>query len=311
MASTTWAFFEGRQVPLEEATVRVDTHALHYGTAAFEGVRGNWNEEHGKVYIFRLREHYERLIRGCSILQMQIPYSVDDLCQITVDLLERNGFAEDVYIRPLAYKSEEAVANLKLHTLASDFTLMILPFGAYIEAEGAIKCQTSSWRRPDDSMMPTGVKITGLYTTSILAKTEAVMAGFDEAILLNHDGSVSEGSGENLFLIRDGQIHTPFETANALLGITRDSVITLAKNELGIDVIQRRINRSELYLADEVFLTGTAAHLTPVGRIDNRDIGDGEIGPLTQQLQDVYFECVTGNNPDYMDWCTGVTPGGG
>ena len=311
MASTTWAFFEGRQVPLEEATVRVDTHALHYGTAAFEGVRGNWNPEHGKVYIFRLREHYERLIRGCSILQMEIPYSVDDLCQITVDLLERNGFAEDVYIRPLAYKSEEAVANLKLHTLASDFTLMILPFGAYIEAEGAIKCQTSSWRRPDDSMMPTGVKITGLYTTSILAKTEAVMAGFDEAILLNHDGSVSEGSGENLFLIRDGQIHTPFETANALLGITRDSVITLAKNELGIDVIQRRINRSELYLADEVFLTGTAAHLTPVGRIDNRDIGDGEMGPLTQQLQDTYFECVTGNNPDYMDWCTGVTPGGG
>ncbi len=311
MASTTWAFFEGRQVPLEEATVRVDTHALHYGTAAFEGVRGNWNEEHGKVYIFRLREHYERLIRGCSILQMEIPYSVDDLCQITVDLLERNGFAEDVYIRPLAYKSEEAVANLKLHTLASDFTLMILPFGAYIEAEGAIKCQTSSWRRPDDSMMPTGVKITGLYTTSILAKTEAVMAGFDEAILLNHDGSVSEGSGENLFLIRDGQIHTPFETANALLGITRDSVITLAKNELGIDVIQRRINRSELYLADEVFLTGTAAHLTPVGRIDNRDIGNGEMGPLTQQLQDIYFECVTGNNPDYMDWCTGVTPGGG
>ena len=311
MASTTWAFFEGRQVPLEEATVRVDTHALHYGTAAFEGVRGNWNEKHGKVYIFRLREHYERLIRGCSILQMEIPYSIDDLCEITVDLLERNGFAEDVYIRPLAYKSEEAVANLKLHTLASDFTLMILPFGAYIEAEGAIKCQTSSWRRPDDSMMPTGVKITGLYTTSILAKTEAVMAGFDEAILLNHDGSVSEGSGENLFLIRDGQIHTPFETANALLGITRDSVITLAKNELGIDVIQRRINRSELYLADEVFLTGTAAHLTPVGRIDNRDVGTGEMGPLTQQLQDIYFECVTGNNPDYMDWCTGVTPGGG
>ena len=311
MAPTTWAFFEGRQVPLEEATVRVDTHALHYGTAAFEGIRGNWNEEHGKVYIFRLREHYERLVRGCKILRMDIPYDVDDLCQITVDLLERNGFAEDVYIRPLAYKSEEAVANLKLHTLASDFTLMILPFGAYIEAEGAIKCQTSSWRRPDDSMMPTGVKITGLYTTSILAKTEAVMAGFDEAILLNHDGSVSEGSGENLFLIRDGEIHTPFETANALLGITRDSVITLAKNELGIDIIQRRINRSELYLADEVFLTGTAAHLTPVGRIDNRDIGDGETGPLTQQLQDVYFECVTGNNPDYMDWCTGVTPGGG
>jgi branched-chain amino acid aminotransferase len=311
MAPTTWAFFKGRQVPLEEASVRVDTHALHYGTAAFEGIRGNWNEKHGKVYIFRLREHYERLIRGCRILSMELPYDVDDLCQITVELLERNGFAENVYIRPLAYKSENAVANLKLHTLESDFTLIILPFGDYIETEGAINCQTSSWRRPDDTMMPTGVKITGLYTTSILAKTEAVMAGFDEAILLNHDGSVSEGSGENLFLIRDGEIHTPFETANALLGITRDSVTTLAKNELGIDVVQRRINRSELYLADEVFLTGTAAHLTAVGRIDNRDIGDGGTGPLTQQLQDIYFECVIGNNEDYMNWCTGVTPGGG
>ncbi len=311
MASTTWAFFEGQQVPLEEAKVGVATHALHYGTAAFEGIRGNWNPDHGKVYIFRLREHYERLIRGCKILRMDLPYSVDDLCQITVDLLERNGFAEDVYIRPLAYKSEEAVANLRLHLLESDFTLMIQPFGNYIEAEGAIKCQTSSWRRPDDSMMPTGVKITGLYTTSILAKTEAIMAGFDEAILLNHDGSVSEGSGENLFMVRDGMIQTPYETANALLGITRESVMTLAKKELGLDVVERRINRSELYLADEVFLTGTAAHLTPVGRIDNRDIGDGGIGPLTQQLQDIYFDCVVGNNPDYMHWCTGVTPGGG
>ncbi len=311
MTSTTWVFFRGEQVPLEEAKVGVSTHALHYGTAVFEGIRGNWNPRQGKVFIFRMREHYERLLRGCSIMKIDLPYSADDMCEITVDLMERNGFNQDVYIRPIAYKSEEAVANLKLHTLASDFSLMIQPFGDYIEAEGAIKCQTSSWRRPDDSMMPTGVKITGLYTTSILAKTEAVMGGYDEAILLNHDGSVSEGSGENLFMVSDGTIHTPAETANALLGITRDSIITIAANELGIDVVQRRINRSELYLADEVFLTGTAAHVTPVGRIDNRDIGNGETGPLTAKLQQIYFDCVTGNNEKYIDWCIGVAPGGG
>lgn len=311
MASTTWVFFRGKQVPIEDAKVGVQTNALHYGTAVFEGIRGNWNQKHGAVYIFRMRDHYERLLRGCSIMRIQLPYSVDQLCDITVELMERNGFAEDVYIRPLAYKSEEAVANLRLHLLEDDFTLMIQPFGDYIEADGAIKCQTSSWRRPDDTMMPTGVKITGLYTTSILAKTEAIMAGYNEAILLNHDGSVSEGSGENIFLLSDGVLYTPADTANALLGVTRESVMTLAQKELGIEVVQRRINRSELYLADEVFLTGTAAHITPVGRIDNRDIGNGETGPITAKLQQIYFNCITGNNEDYIHWCTGVVPGGG
>lgn len=304
MSGTHWAFFRGRQVPIDQAKVGVQTHALHYGTAVFEGIRGNWNEEAGKVYIFRLREHYERLDRGCKILQISLPYSVDDMCDITVDLMRKNGFQEDVYIRPIAYKSEEAVANLRLNTLESDWALMIQPFGNYIEVEGAIRCKTSSWRRPDDSMMPTGVKLTGLYTTSILAKTEAVMAGYDEAILLNHDGSVSEGSGENIFVVSGGQIITPYETANALLGITRDSVMTLAREELGIEVQQRRINRSELYLADEVFLTGTAAHVTAVGHIDERPVGDGGVGRLTSELQSVYFESVSGRNERYMDWCT-------
>ena len=306
MSGTHWAFFRGRQIPLGDATVGIQTHALHYGTAVFEGIRGNWNEDAGQVYIFRMREHYERLVRGCKVLQITLPYSVDDMCDITVDLMRKNGFKEDVYIRPIAYKSEEAVANLRLNKLESDFALMIQPFGNYIEAEGAMRCKTSSWRRPDDSMMPTGVKLTGLYTTSILAKTEAVMAGYEEAILLNHDGSVSEGSGENIFLVSDGEIFTPYETANALLGITRDSVMTLAREELGIEVIQRRINRSELYLADEVFLTGTAAHVSAVGEIDNRPIADGVVGPLTSTLQSAYFECVSGRNERYMDWCTPV-----
>lgn len=306
MSGTHWAFFRGRQIPIGDATVGIQTHALHYGTAVFEGIRGNWNEDSGRVFIFRMREHYERLVRGCKILQITLPYSVDDMCDITVDLMRKNGFKEDVYIRPIAYKSEEAVANLRLNKLESDFALMIQPFGNYIEADGAMRCKTSSWRRPDDSMMPTGVKLTGLYTTSILAKTEAVMAGYEEAILLNHDGSVSEGSGENIFLVSDGEIFTPYETANALLGITRDSVMTLAREELGIEVVQRRINRSELYLADEVFLTGTAAHVSAVGEIDNRPIADGVVGPLTSWLQAVYFRCVSGRNERYMDWCTPV-----
>ena len=187
------AFFKGNVVPIEQANVSVMTHALHYGTAVFEGVRGNWNEEHGKMYVFRLREHYERLLRGSSILKIELPYTVEDLIEITRDLVERNGYREDVYIRPLAFKSAQLVANLKLHEVESDFTLMVQPFGAYIENDGAIRCQTSSWRRPEDTMMPTGVKLSGLYTTGILAKTEAVMAGFDEAIVMNHDGKLPPG----------------------------------------------------------------------------------------------------------------------
>ena len=308
MTQQTWAFLGGKQVPEENAMVGVKTHALHYGTAVFEGIRGNWNERLGKVAIFRLKEHYERLLRGCQILRINLPYSVDDLCKITTDLLEKNGFAEDVYIRPLAFKGEQLVANLNLNTVADEFMLIIQPFGNYIDNSRPLKCQTSSWRRPMDSSMPTGVKISGLYTTSILAKTEALAAGFDEAILLNQDGTVSEGSGENLFMIRDGVINTPSETDNCLLGITRDSVIQIAKDELGLDVVQRHIHRSELYLADEVFLTGTAAHLTAVGELDNRNIGTGDKGPITQKLQELYFSIVVGDIERYSGWSTMVTP---
>ncbi len=311
MSPQPYAFLGGKQVPLAEAKVGVMTHALHYGTAVFEGVRGNWSEKHGKMFVFRLREHYERLLRGSNILKIELPYGVEDLIQITTDLVERNGYREDVYIRPLAFKSAQLVANLKLHEVESDFTLIVVPFGAYIENDGAIRCQTSSWRRPDDTMIPTGVKLSGLYTTGILAKTEAVMAGYDEAIVLNHDGTVSEGTGENLFLVRDGVLHTPSETDNCLLGITRECVIELAQKEFGMKVVERRMHRSELYLSDEVFLTGTAAHLTAVGELDNRQIGSGQMGPITRKLQDMYFDIVVGNNPDYMHWLHPITPNGG
>lgn len=297
------AFFRGKIVPLSEAKVSVTTHALHYGTAVFEGIRGNWNEEQGKMFVFRMREHYERLLQGCRIMLLDIPYDVDDLCRITVELLQACGYKEDLYIRPLAYKSEERVANLKLQELASDFTLIAVPFGNYIDSDGAIRCCTSSWRRIDDTVIPPRVKISGHYVNSILAKTEATLGGFDEAIMLTQDGNVSEGSGENLFMVQNGILYTPLVAHNNLAGITRDSAMTLAKQELGLETVEREIRRSELYLADEVFLTGTAAHITPVGELDNRPIGDGGVGPITKSLSDFYVEIIRGNNPKYLDWC--------
>ena len=301
------AFFRGDYVPLKDANVNIMTHALHYGTGVFEGIRGNWNEEIGVVNIFRLREHYERLLRGCRLLMLDIPYTADQLCEITVELVERNAHQQDIYIRPLAYKSAELVANLKLQDLASDFTLITVPFGNYLGSD-TLRCCTSSWRRVDDPMIPARLKISGIYVNSILAKTEATLSGFDEAIILNHDGHVCEGSGENIFVIADGKMITPSLEDNVLPGITRDTVIQLAHGELGLDLIERSIDRSELYLADEVLLSGTAAHLTPVVELDSRPIGDGRPGPISTKLQEMYFEIVVGRNPKYMHWCTQASP---
>jgi len=307
MAPTPYAFFQGQFVPLSEAKVTIMTHALHYGTAVFEGIRGNWSPEKQTIYIFRLREHYERLLKGCRMLLINLPYTLDDLCRITVELVERSGYTEDLYIRPLAYKSAPKVANLKLHELEDDFCLMAVPFGKYLSEE-VLRCCTSSWRRVDDPMIPPRFKISGIYVNSILAKTEATLAGFDEAILLNQDGHVCEGTGENIFIVVDGKLHTPALEDNVLQGITRNTVIELARNELGLEVVERRIDRSELYTADECFLTGTAAHLTPVVAIDNRTIADGRPGPISTALQKLYFDVVRGRVPKYIHWCTPAIP---
>ena len=300
------AFFKGNFVDIKNANVNIQTHALHYGTAVFEGIRGNWNTKNDSMIIFRLREHYERLIRGTRILLIDIPYDVDELCNITTDLVHKSGYKQDVYIRPIAYKSAEKIANLKLPELENDFALMIIPFGDYIDSTRAINCCTSSWRRLDDTNIPPRVKISGNYVNSILAKTEAVLAGFDEAIILNQSGSVSEGSGENLFIVNDGEITTPPLSDNNLDGITRNCVFEIAKQELGIGIKEKTIFRSELYLADEVFLTGTAAHITPVGQLDKRTIGTGETGQITTKIQNLYSDIVRGNNSKYLDWCTSV-----
>lgn len=300
----SYAFFRKEFVPLSEAKIGVMTHALHYGTALFEGIRGNWNQEHRQMYIFRVREHYERLMNGCRLLKIELPHSLDELCRITVKLVAKCGFEEDVYIRPLAYKSSESL-GVRLHDLESDFLVFVIPWGRYLDVDKA-RCMVSSWRRPEDNVIPPQIKVAGIYVNNAFAKTEAVENGFDEAIMLSPDGHVSEGSGENIFLVIDGKLVTPATYTNILLGITRNTVIELARSELGVETVERPVDRSELYTAQECFLTGTAAHITPVAEIDRRSVNDGEIGPITSKLQKIYSDVIRGSYPKYRHWCTPV-----
>jgi len=300
----SYAYLQKQFKPLSEAKISIMTNFFHYGTAVFEGIRGNWNSEQEQIYLFRLKEHYERLLNGCKVLKMAIPYSIEELCALTGKLVAKSGLKEDVYVRPLAYKSSEAM-GVRLHNLDNDFFMLVIPWGPYLDMDKA-KCGVSSWRRPDNNSAPAQIKATGLYVNSALAKTEAFENGFDEAILLSQSGHVSEGSGENVFLVKDGKLVTPASYNSILMGITRSTVIELAEKELGIETVERSINRSELYIADECFLTGTAAHITPVAEIDHYKIADGEIGEITGKLQDLYFDIIRGKNPKYLHWCTPV-----
>lgn len=300
-----YAYYKKQFMPLEDAKMGVLTHALHYGTACFDGIRGNWNKEKGEMFLFRVKEHYDRLRNGCRILRINLPYTVDELIKLTIEAVERSGYREGVYIRPLAYKSSEVV-GVRLHNLEDDFLIVVTTLAAYIDNETGVRCCTSSWRRIDDTMIPARGKITGIYVNSALAKTEANERGFDEAILLSMDGHVAEGSGENIFIVSDGKLITPPSADNILIGITRQTVIELAREELGIETIERSVDRSELYIADEAFFTGTAAHVAPIIEVDERPIGNGSIGPVTKKLQEIYFKVIEGHNPKYMHWCTQV-----
>jgi branched-chain amino acid aminotransferase len=304
---TPYAYFQKQFVPLAEAKIGIMTHAFLYGTATFEGIRGNWNEDVGQTYIFRLQDHFRRLHKSCRILKIDLPYSVEELADLTVRLVEMCGYTEDVYIRPIAYKSAEVI-GVRMHDLEDDFLVFVYPFGPYLDVEKGIRCMTSSWRRVEDVGIPARAKVNGLYVNSALAKTEAQENGYDEAIMLDMDGHVSEGSGENIFMVADGRLYTPPPTDNILMGITRESVIRLAADELGIESVERGIDRSELYVADECFMTGTAAHVSPVVEVDRRPIGDGRVGPVTAQIQRLYFDVVRGKNSKYARWCTAASP---
>jgi len=301
-----WAFFNGEFVPLRDAKVSVLTHAFNYGTGVFEGIRAYWNAERQQLYGLHLLQHYRRLHQSCRVMRLDLPYSPERLVEITVELLRRCGYREDAYVRPLVYKSSELI-GVRLHDLESAFTVFAVPFGTYIDIDRGISCGVSSWRRIDDNAIPARSKITGSYVNAALAKTEAQEAGFDEAIVLTNDGHVSEGSAENLFMVRNGTLITPPVTDNILEGIVRQSLIGIA-GDLGIPLEVRSIDRTELYIADELFLCGTGAQLSPVTSVDHRKVGTGVAGPITQRLSRLYFDAVRGNGDHYKEWLTPVYP---
>ncbi len=305
--STTdlWAYVRGEFVPLRDANVSVMTHAFNYGTAVFEGIRAYWNPDHEQLYALDLLPHYRRIRRSARVLMMEVRQSAEQLAEITLEILRRSNLREDVYVRPLVYKSSEVI-GVRLHNLDSDVTIFAIPFGQYIDTEGGIRAHVSSWRRTDDNAIPARSKITGAYVNSALAKTEAQLNGFDEAIVLTADGHVSEGSAENLFIVRDGTLVTPPVTDNVLEGITRAALLRMAREVLEIPVVERSIDRTELYVADEVFLCGTGAQISPVIEIDRRSVGEGRVGEVTRRLSSTYFDAVRGRNEAYRDWLTPV-----
>ena len=306
--ATAMAYLRGEFMPLADAKIGVMTHAFNYGTAVFEGIRGNWSADRGELYLFRVREHVERLRLSAKIMRMELRAGDGELTARIAELAARSGFREDVYIRPIVYKSSE-VLGVRMHDLDDDYLLYLAPFGAYLDPEAGARCMTSSWRRVDDTSIPARAKVSGIYVNNAMAKTEAQLSGFDEAILLNQDGHVSEGSGENIALIRGGTLITPPPQDNILEGITLETALGLARDRLGLPVERRTVDRSELYVADEVFMTGTAAHVTPVVEIDRVPVGDGRPGPVSTQLQDLYFRAITGRIPEYADWLTPVYSG--
>jgi len=300
-----FAYFEGKFVPFGEAKVSIMTHALNYGTGVFEGIRAYWNAEQEQLYVVRLRDHYRRLLQSTKVLRMQFELDVDQMSALTVDLLRREGYREDVYIRPLAYKANEMI-GVRLHNLRDEFAIFAVPFGKYIEQQEGAKVCFSSWRRNDDNAIPPRGKITGGYVNSALIKSEAMLNGYDEAIVLNADGHISEGSAENFFIVRGGKLITPPVSANILEGITRQLIIDLAKTEFGVETVERQIDRSEVYIADEAFFCGTGVEITPIGSVDQIPLGNGGVGPITRRISELYFRLVRGNEPRYMDLLTPI-----
>ncbi len=296
-----YAYFKGKIVPYSEAKVGVATHAFNYGTGAFGGVRAYWNQDEEQLFLFRPFDHFRRFLNSSRLLLMELGVDEEQLTKITIDLLRKEGYQQNVYIRPLAYKSDELI-GVRLHDLTDEFTIFSIPFERYVKNDTGAHVTFSSWRRVDDNMIPARGKITGTYINSALIKTDANRAGFDEALVLNVDGHISEGSAMNMFMVRDGVLFTPPVTDNILEGITRKTVMELAHAELDMPVVERSIDRTEVYLADEIFLTGTAAQVTAVTRVDYRPLNGGEMGPVTSQLRELFGQVVRGQLAKYRHW---------
>jgi branched-chain amino acid aminotransferase len=293
-------YFGGQYVPLREARIGILTHALHYGTGVFEGIRGYWDDAEHQLFLMRPREHYERWKQNCRILRIDVPESPEELCAITLELMRRNAFRTGVYVRPLAWKCAERI-GVSIDDQDA-FAVVALPFGEYLHSDKGLHAGVSSWRRIEDNAIPARAKICGAYVNSALASDDARQSGFDEAILLNESGHVAEGATCNLFMVRSDDLITPPITENVLEGITRASVIGLAFRELGLRVVERAIDRSELYVCDELFLTGTAVGIAPVVRVDHRPVKDGEVGAITREVRRLYFEAARGHLRAYRKW---------
>ena len=295
------AFFEGKIIPFEEAKISVATHALHYGTGVFGGLRGYWNEEKKKLYVFRPFDHYRRLLNSGRMMNMHIPYDEENLIQLTLDLIRTEGWQTDIYIRPLIYKADLGI-GVRLHDLKDELTIFSMPFKMYVKNDDNAHVTVSSWRRIDDNMIPARGKVSGAYANSALIKTDAARSGFDEALVLNQNGHISEGSAMNIFVARDGVLYTPPVTDNILEGITRKTIMQLAQKELGLEIVERPIDRTELYICDELFMTGSAAQVVAVTKVDHREIGQGKMGPVTGKLREIFDEVVRAKNPKYTHW---------
>lgn len=301
-----FAFFGGKIIPISEAKVDIRTSALQYGTAVFEGIRCYWKESEKKNYVFRLISHYERLMDSCKIMMINVKYSVEELCNITLDLLKKEGYEEDSYIRPFAYNSGLNIGPKLIHN-DQDLFIYTIPLGEYLNLSKPISVCVSSWTRIPDNCIPPRAKIAGSYVNAALQKTEALLGGYEEAITLSSDGQhVSEGSAMNLFMVKNKKICTPPVYNDILEGVTRNTIIELARNELGIDVSERQIDRTELYTADELYFCGTGAQVSPIGNVDGRTIGNGEIGEITKKMQKIYFKTVKNEIKKYSQWCMEV-----
>ncbi len=295
------AFFEGKIVPVQEAKVSIMTHGFMYATSIFEGIRAYWNSEKKQMYILRLQDHLERMFDSMKVMHLEIKYSIEDLTRIIIDLLRRETFQRDVYIRITVYKSAQKI-GVGLQNLPSDICIFAIPFDDYYEGKDGLHTCISNWRRVEDNAIPARCKIVGAYSNSALSKADAVLTGFDEAIVLSESGSVSEGSAMNLFLVKNGQLITPDKTENILEGITRTCIMTLAQDNLNLKTECRIVDRSELYIADELFFTGTGAQVKPILSVDKRPIGNGKPGPLTTKLMDLYYSMAQGKIEKYKHW---------
>lgn len=305
MDLTKHAFFEGKIVPLGEAKVSIASHGFLYGTSVFGGMRGYWNEEKKRLFVFRPYDHFRRLLHSARMLAMETKYDEESLTQLMLDLLQTDNWQQDIYLRPTFYKADLGI-GVRLHDLTDEFCMFVMKFEKYVKNDSNAHVTISSWKRIDDNVIPARGKVAGAYVNSALIKTDANRAGFDEALVLDHNGHISEGSAMNIFMVRDGVLVTPPITDNILEGITRRTIMELARNELGLPIVERSIDRTEVFIAEEMFMTGSAAGVVAITKVDHRSVGAGVMGPIAAKLRELYDGVVRAKNDKYLHWSVEV-----